>query len=238
MEQRFGPKLSEKELISPIVNSRKSKRVESKQTALHPSLAKYLTRHIDSAFRRPCAAHSYEVITRTLDELSAGFSSFVLDLGCGTGCSSLILGNSYPDSAIIGVDKSLTRVSKSKNYQLPKNVRIVRADLIDTISIISQSKWPVSLVTLYYPNPWPKKKHLLRRIYAHPIFPLLLALDSDIELRTNWSIFAKEFEFSCKYLGRKKVFYSHYCPEKPVSLFEKKYLESGHELFQVLVEKN
>lgn len=41
----------------------------------------------------------------------------ILDSGCGTGKSSIILGEMYPDCVVIGVDQSLARLSRNKSYQ-------------------------------------------------------------------------------------------------------------------------
>lgn len=41
----------------------------------------------------------------------------ILDSGCGTGKSSIRLGEMYPDCVVIGVDQSLARLSKNKSYK-------------------------------------------------------------------------------------------------------------------------
>ena len=41
----------------------------------------------------------------------------ILDSGCGTGKSSIILGETYPNCVVIGVDQSLARLSRNKSYK-------------------------------------------------------------------------------------------------------------------------
>lgn len=41
----------------------------------------------------------------------------ILDSGCGTGKSSIRLGEMYPNCVVIGVDQSLARLSKNKSYK-------------------------------------------------------------------------------------------------------------------------
>ena len=41
----------------------------------------------------------------------------ILDSGCGTGKSSIILGEMYPNCVVIGVDQSLARLSRNKSYK-------------------------------------------------------------------------------------------------------------------------
>jgi hypothetical protein len=75
----------------------------------------------------------------------------ILDSGCGTGRSSIRLGALYPNSIVLGVDKSLARLSRNNNnkfvadvvndsqseehhhlvQQVAGNVWLVRAELVD-----------------------------------------------------------------------------------------------------------
>jgi len=41
----------------------------------------------------------------------------ILDSGCGTGKSSIILGEMYPNCVVIGVDQSIARLSRNKSYK-------------------------------------------------------------------------------------------------------------------------
>jgi len=43
--------------------------------------------------------------------------NIILDSGCGTGRSSLLLGQQYADCVVIGVDRSLVRLSSRKEYR-------------------------------------------------------------------------------------------------------------------------
>ena len=44
-----------------------------------------------------------------------------------------------------------------------------------------------------YPNPWPKKKHLGRRWHGAPVFPALVKLGGELEMRSNWQTYLDEF---------------------------------------------
>ena len=75
---------------------------------------------------------------------------------------------------------------------------------------------------LLYPNPWPKKGHLKRRIHGHPSFPLLKALGGIIEVRSNWKIYIDEFAKASKLLGL-QVEMTALRVTDPLTLFERKY---------------
>jgi tRNA G46 methylase TrmB len=86
---------------------------------------------------------------------------------------------------------------------------------------------------LLYPNPWPKKKHLKRRWYAHPIFPRLLATSKSITMRTNWRIYALEFSIALSLYGVAHSMRRFEVSGDCLTLFELKYSESGHELYEI-----
>ena len=70
---------------------------------------------------------------------------------------------------------------------------MLQANLIDFWRLSVQTEWRLQKHYLLYPNPWPKKKHLQRRWHGHPVFPSILELGGELELRTNWKIYADEF---------------------------------------------
>jgi SAM-dependent methyltransferase len=47
---------------------------------------------------------------------------------------------------------------------------------------------------MLYPNPYPTKKRLMQRWYAHPCFPLILRLNVEtMVIRSNWEVYLNEF---------------------------------------------
>jgi tRNA G46 methylase TrmB len=88
---------------------------------------------------------------------------------------------------------------------------------------------------LFYPNPWPKTGHLVRRWHGHPVFPVLLALGGEIEMRCNWDIYAQEFARAAGLATRAAIGVTEIRPERAISAFERKYLERGQRLYSVLV---
>ena len=83
---------------------------------------------------------------------------------------------------------------------------------------------------LLYPNPWPKKAHLKRRIHGHPSFPLLKQLGGAIEVRSNWKIYVDEFAAASQLLGLDTQVESLSAVE-PLTLFERKYAANSENLW-------
>ncbi|MBR2899913.1 MAG: methyltransferase domain-containing protein [Fibrobacter sp.] len=205
--------------------------------------------------------------------------SVILDSGCGTGESTQHLARRFPDYPVIGIDKSAIRLDKAgrafdtaqsrgteaqtNNTQQnePKNIFYVRAELIDfwrlALNKVTSKQWVIPYHALYYPNPWPKQSEAGRRFHLHPIFPTLLQLAQETELRTNWEIYAREFELAAGIVKEipghtstslstgagddnvvvKSVSCEAFSPEQPITAFERKYKNARQQLWRVLVRR-
>ena len=220
-----------------------SKKVESNQTGIHKDLEGLVLRYLNSEFHRPIADHT----RKAFEEASAFIAKFdapvVLDSGCGTGLSTLHLAKRFPENPVIGVDKSEVRLSKADSRAengepLPKNVFFVRAELLDFWKLVSDAKWNIRFHALYYPNPWPKQSEVRYRFHGSPIFPTLVSLSPELEMRTNWKIYADEFRFALEIAQKHlhlnmEITEEKFVPSDPISAFEKKFQESGHGLYKV-----
>jgi len=209
------------------------------QTAVHESLDASVRRHLDHAWRQPLHRPTLDVY-RQLSKLAlfADGSPFILDSGCGTGSSTQTLAGGHPGHLVIGVDQSSARLARSgvttSIYQ-SGNCVLVRAELATFWRLLLKDGLVPVRHFLLYPNPWPKPGHLARRWHGHPVFPDLLAVGGDIELRCNWEIYALEFARAVQLATGEPVKAQRIRPETAISPFEKKYMERGHSLYAVTV---
>ena len=221
----------------PHASSGESRLVSSNQTGLHKNLIDVVSKHASSSYRRPIADHTQIAFETMLKTLDPSWHSVIVDSGCGTGQSSLALARAHPNQLIIAIDKSEARLRKFEG-PVPRNLRLVHAELIDIWQLLQSHKFPIIRHYLFYPNPWPKAKHLKKRWHGNPIFPTLLRLSPHLTLRTNWRIYAMEFVAAAMHLNELGVVngtasWENIKIDEPISAFEKKYLASGHTLFEV-----
>lgn len=211
--------------------------VTSNQTGIHKDLESSIKKHLANPFRKPYRPFSAELFYKANEIINNLNLPIILDSGCGTGESSYFLSQQNTDALIVGIDKSEKRLEKfisRKNFYEKDNLILIRADVIDIWRMIKQSNWNIKKHYLLYPNPWPKKDQLKRRWHGHPVFPEMVSLCAQIELRTNWRIYAEEFKFALEMITNKKVLIETLEPLELISPFEKKYYESGHELYRVI----
>lgn len=208
--------------------------VISNQQGRHPRLDEVVRRHLEHPWRKPVRAHTRTAFEALLPRVTAHGGPLILDSGCGTGASTAELARCHPDALVIGLDKSAARLEKSLEF--PNNAVLARAELADFWRLAAASGWRLAHHYLLYPNPWPKSEHLMRRWYAHPVFPELLALGGRLEVCSNWRNYLEEFVRALELAGYSSAAVRALNPEKPISPFERKYLTSGHELYGINVE--
>lgn len=218
--------------------SEKSSIVKSNQIGVHSDIESSVKKHLANPFRKPYRPFSAEIFHKTNEIINNLNLPIILDSGCGTGESSYILSQQNTDTLIVGIDKSEKRLEKyisKDDFYEKDNLILIRADVIDIWRMIKQSNWNIRKHYLLYPNPWPKKDQLKRRWHGHPIFPEMISLSDEIELRTNWQIYAEEFKLALELVTNKSALIESIEVSSFLSPFEKKYYESGHELYRVAI---
>ena len=213
-----------------------SRTITSSQTGCHDNLTKIVTKHLTHPFRRPATSHSLAAFEQLSNTRPAGMA-LMFDSGCGTGDSTRRLAQKYPGHFVIGVDRSVARLGRQGAKVEPDNMMLIRADLVDLYGLMAQAGWQFDRHFLFYPNPSPKPAHFKRRWHGSPVWPAMLSLGGQIELRTNWPIYASEFAAALEIAGHQATLLP-LAPETEtepdfVSPFEKKYAQSGHDLWRV-----
>lgn len=67
-------------------------------------------------------------LARALHDLTLPMNARILDIGCGSGGSTLILRECYPDAAIFAVDQSVDAIEYATNYLCEQNVSFFNID--------------------------------------------------------------------------------------------------------------
>lgn len=207
-----------------------SRPVTSTQTGPHPRLAQVVRRHLSNSSRRQAADHTRRAFESIASLIEARAQPLIFDSFCGTGMSTALLASQHPDSFVIGIDKSAHRLQKHSGGT-GENYTLVRGDCGDFWRLALAAGWSAQKHYMLYPNPWPKPGHLQRRIHGSADLSNLLALGGDVELRSNWQLYCEEFGVALVLAG----LYPHIDeikPKLPLTLFERKYLHSGHPLWR------
>jgi tRNA G46 methylase TrmB len=225
--------------------SQPSTPVRSSQRDIHARLAAVVGRHLGAEWKEPLHAPTVAAFDRllALPGLDIG-GGLVFDSGCGTGASTQQIAARHPERLVIGIDRSFNRLSRLGETVFPlqrDNVIWIQAELASFWRLALRNGWRLDRHYLLYPNPWPKPGQLKRRWHAHPVFPALLELGGVLELRTNWEIYAREFQQAVT-LARSDVPIIAESADSESEWdgietpFGRKYGRSGHRLFRLLAD--
>lgn len=208
--------------------------VQSPQQGPYIQLKRVVSKHIETDYRRPYREHNLKVFKQIkhLVEERAG-KGLILDSCCGTGLSTRKLAQQYPDNLVIGIDQSASRLErKQENFDsLADNCVLLRANCEDIWRLCVENNIRFDQHFILYPNPYPKPEHFKRRWHGHPCFPELAKLARETELRSNWALYLDEFAMAWELLTGNTFKRETLSVDEPLTLFEKKYSESGQDVF-------
>ncbi len=206
------------------------------QIGLHKNLEKTVKKHLENPSKKPLSQHTqraFDVIRRQVESHLDQNKPLIFDSCCGTAMSTQIIAGGNPDALVIGIDRSEVRLTKSTNAELPSNIVLVQAECSDFWALAKEAGWTLQKHFILYPNPYPKSKHLKRRWHGHPAFPVLLSLGGELEVRSNWDVYIDEFCSAANYMVDNSCKGAEiFQADPPLTLFEKKYQESGQELYR------
>lgn len=126
----------------------------------------------------------------------------VLEIGSGMGESTAALAAAAPDVDHLAVEvyqPGLGQLLMRIQEQGLTNLRLLRAD---AVVVLREHIAPDSLagVRIYFPDPWPKRKHHKRRL-VQPEFVALaasrMAVGGTLDLATDWAHYADQMREVC-----------------------------------------
>ena len=201
------------------------------QRHVHKDLPVVVRKHLVSPWLRPVPAHTAQAFAAVQDVVEASTKPLILDSCCGTGDSTQYLASRFPDAQVIGIDKSAHRLGRYRDSNM-HTCMVVQADVNDFWRLAVKSGWRPIRHYLLYPNPYPKASQLRKRWHGSPAFPSLLALGGVLTVRSNWSVYIKEFSLALNVAGYGSK-YQTVAADSRITAFETKYAERGYRLLEL-----
>jgi len=208
------------------------RRIISSQQVIHEHLDATVRKHQRSSWQKPIAEHTQRAFDTTQSWLAGKSGDLILDSCCGYGESTRWLAHNFPESIVLGLDKSAARLAKNNKVELTDNCLLVRADVNDFWRLAASSGWKPKRHYMLYPNPYPKTSQLNSRWHGSPAFPTLIQLGGLLEVRTNWHIYILELQRALNIYNRPSTV-KQYTPDPEITAFERKYHNDGQPLWQL-----
>ncbi len=170
----------------------------------------------------------------------------ILEIGFGMGHTTAEIAAAHPQNNYLGVEVHTPGVgSLLKEIQLRglSNVRIIQHDAVEVLThMIGDDS--LSGIHIYFPDPWPKKRHHKRRLIQPELTRLLarkLAPGGYLHSATDWEDYAMQMleVLSAEPLLKNTSDGFSTCPEwRPVTKFEQRGLKLGHGVWDVLFSRS
>ena len=169
----------------------------------------------------------------------------VIEIGFGMGESTLKIAKANPDVNYIGIEVFLYGFSKllaNASKEGLKNLKVMRFDAVQVLQDMVQDS-SVDGFHVFFPDPWPKKRHHKKRLIQVPFAELLaskLKKGGYIYCVTDWEEYAKQMLEVFDKVSSLENPYGGFAPERPwrpETGFERKGLEKDYVINEVWVEK-
>jgi tRNA (guanine-N7-)-methyltransferase len=123
----------------------------------------------------------------------------VLEIGSGMGETTVAIAKAHPEADFVavevhgpGIGSLLNRVAAEKL----ENVRVVRHDAVEVLERMVEDG-SLAAIHLFFPDPWPKKRHHKRRLVRPDTASLMarkLAPGGVLHAATDWPDYAAHIE--------------------------------------------
>lgn len=189
----------------------------------------------------PAFGIDYGVDLLNLEEIFGRATAVVLEIGFGNGETLVQQAAENQDKDYIGIEVHEPGVGHCLLKTRDAGINNLRLVVHDAIDVLAHQVPPESLsrINLYFPDPWPKKRHHKRRIVQADFLNLIadrLAAGGTLNIATDWAAYA---EYIDEVLSRSDHFT---CTERrehdgeqpldrPQTKFERRGLKKGHRIF-------
>jgi tRNA (guanine-N7-)-methyltransferase len=168
--------------------------------------------------------------------------SIIMEIGFGMGEATAIIAKNHPNNGYIAVDVHPPGIGKLLARIVENNLTNLKV-IEDDVHVVLQHMIPdesLDGIHLYFPDPWPKKKHNKRRIVNEGFLQLIhpkIKNGGFIHIATDWVPYAESIQevFAASTLFAGGVIDK---PEwRPVTRFEGQGIDKDHAVNDMLYTK-
>jgi tRNA (guanine-N7-)-methyltransferase len=173
----------------------------------------------------------------------------ILEIGCGMGETTAAIAAAQPDNDYLGIEVHTPGVGSLLKEITTRELTNLRVIQHDAVEVVRDMLAPDSLagIHIYFPDPWPKKRHHKRRLIQPPFVALLasrLAPGGYLHCATDWEEYARQI---LEVLGAEPLLANTaeaqlggFAPRpawRPQTKFETRGLKLGHGVWDVLFRR-
>ena len=170
----------------------------------------------------------------------------ILEIGCGMGETTAIIAAANPQNDYLGIEVHTPGVGsllKEIAVRELANLRVVQHDAVEVVRDML-AEGSLAGIHIYFPDPWPKKRHHKRRLIQPPFVALLasrLAPGGYLHCATDWEEYAQQM---LEVLAAEPLLQNtaaDYAPRpdyRPLTKFEQRGKRLGHGVWDLIFRRN
>ena len=169
----------------------------------------------------------------------------VLEIGFGMGETTATIAQEHPENDYLGIEVHTPGVGSLLKRIADLHLENVRIIQHDAVEVVEHMIAPAALagVHVFFPDPWPKKRHHKRRL-IQPAFVALLASrmkpGARVHTCTDWEEYTRqmlEVLSAEPQLRNTASAYANRPEARPETKFERRGLDLGHRVWDLVFEK-
>jgi tRNA (guanine-N7-)-methyltransferase len=171
---------------------------------------------------------------RSALDILAREENIILDIGFGTGDSTIALQGMFPQHSVMGIEAYKPGI---KNL-LSKNIFVHHGDALKMIEKINSNT--ISQIYMLFPDPWQKKKHRKRRLFNEYTFRVIMSIikkNGLFHFSTDNINYALEAKAVINKVTSDNVAFSKNRGFRPITKFEKKSISKKNFVFDLIYIK-
>lgn len=170
-----------------------------------------------------------------------------LEIGFGMGEALLMVAAAHPEKDYLGIEvypPGVGRVLSEMEKQALNNIRVWSTDAVEVLARRLPAA-SLDAIAIFFPDPWPKKKHHKRRLIQAPFIDLIarcLKTQGRLFLATDWADYAEQMRMVMEAderfinLAGKGEFMPRPA-QRPLTKFERRGQRLGHAIFDLIYQK-
>jgi len=168
-------------------------------------------------------------------------NDLIMEIGFGNGSTLIESATNNPQKNFVGVevyDSGFGQCLNDIEKQKINNVRLIYDDAVEVLTNNIKKK-TLAQVNIYFPDPWPKKRHHKRRLINNSFLLLLSKTMQDkgiINISTDWEDYADQIETAFVNNKRFCIVGSNLRMQK--TKFENRGLALGHKIYNYSYQLN
>ncbi|MCL2720190.1 MAG: tRNA (guanosine(46)-N7)-methyltransferase TrmB [Treponema sp.] len=167
--------------------------------------------------------------------------NLTVEIGFGSGFATAEIAQANPDKNYLGIEVHKPGIGRLlweiENRNL-SNIRIIEYDAVQVFEKMIPSD-SLDAIHIFFPDPWPKKRHRKRRLIQRPFTNILascLKAGGYLYMVTDWEDYAAHALEELTLTDSLKNMYDDFAPIqswRPKTRFENKGLEKEHKINEI-----